>query len=216
MRLTGLASRVASTGEASTLALTVALGIALLFGLIALALVQAACARAMLDLDAGRPASARAAYAPVLRSLPRLLGAVLGVALPTALGVASGVGLPLGLAWLVRASLVAQGVELEGKGARPALRRSLALTRGRFGRSAALLLAAATVPLLAGPLIGVAVLLQGALSLHAANVASSLVYAVAVPYAAIATTYLYFDLLVRERLEPVAGDGPARELPAEV
>jgi hypothetical protein len=141
---------------------------------------------------------------------------VLGVAVPSAFGVASGVGAPLGLAWLVRASLVAQGIELEGAGARPALRRSLALTRGHFWRSAALLLAAATVPLLAGPLVGFALLLQGALSLHAANLASSLVYAVAVPYAAIATTYLYFDLLVRERLEPVAADEPTRELPAEV
>ena len=73
------------------------------------------------------------------------------------------------------------------------------------------------MPLLAGPLAGVALLLQGALSLHAANLVSSLVYAVAMPYAAIATTYLYFDLLVRERLEPLEGVRErARELPAEV
>jgi cation transporter-like permease len=88
---------------------------------------------------------------------------------------------------------------------------------GTVSRSAALLLAAAAVPLLAGPLVCVALLLQGALSLHAVNLVSSLVYAVAVPYAAIATTYLSFDLAVRERLEPRADAGaPAREPPAEI
>lgn len=215
-RLTGLAARVATTGEASTLALSAVVGLGLLFGLVAIAFVQAACARAMVDLDAGRPTSARAAYATVLRSAPRLLGALVALALPVALLAATAVGLPLGLAWLVRTSLAGQVVELEAGSSHAAARRSAALTRGRAWRSAALLFAAALVPLLAGPLVGVALLLQGGLSLHAVNLVSSLVYAVAVPYAAIATTYLYFDLLVRERLEPIEAGGRARELPAEI
>jgi hypothetical protein len=217
LRLAGLAARAASAGEANTLGAALSLGLAWVSGLVALGMVQAACSRAMRDLDERRPASVRAAYAGVARSLPRLLRAVLGVALPTAALAGSAIGLPLGLAWLVRTSLVAQAVELEGHAARPALRRSAALTRGRVGRSAALLVAAAAVPLLAGPFVGVALLLQGGLPLHAVNLAASLVYAVVVPYAAIATTYLYFDLRVRERLEP-RPDARARvrELPAEL
>ena len=46
------------------------------------------------------------------------------------------------------------------------------------------------------------------------NVVAGVVYAVAMPFVAITTTYVYFDSLVRERLEE---SSPApQELPAEV
>jgi hypothetical protein len=48
-----------------------------------------------------------------------------------------------------------------------------------------------------------------------ANLVSSIVYTIAIPFGAIATTYLYFDCFVRERLEPVERK-PVETLPAEI
>jgi len=46
------------------------------------------------------------------------------------------------------------------------------------------------------------------------NVVAGLVYAVAMPFVGIATTYVYYDTLVRERLDETAPT--AAELPAEI
>jgi hypothetical protein len=44
---------------------------------------------------------------------------------------------------------------------------------------------------------------------------SSVIYAIVLPFAAIASTYLYFDCRVREELEP-AERRPSETLPAEI
>jgi ABC-type sugar transport system permease subunit len=62
-----------------------------------------------------------------------------------------------------------------------------------FGFSALLV----TLTALSGPLLGVALLLLTDQSLEFVNIAGALVYAVTVPYAAIALTLFYFDLDVR-------------------
>jgi hypothetical protein len=85
---------------------------------------------------------------------------------------------------------------------------------GRWSRSAGLLLVAAVVPALAGPLLGALLLFAGQLPFAVVNLVSSLVYAVAMPFAAIATTYLYHDLRVRMQLEPIRSGPPV--LPAEI
>ena len=46
------------------------------------------------------------------------------------------------------------------------------------------------------------------------NIIAGLIYAVAMPFVGLTTTYVYYDTLVRERLAPAA-EAPAR-LPAEV
>jgi hypothetical protein len=215
LRLTELAARIASAGEANTLVAGVSLFFALGLGLIALAIVQAVCARALEEIDAGRRVTALEAYRRVLRRTPILLGALLRLASAAALLSVTGIGVPVA-AWLIgRGALLAQAVELEGLDARAALRRSSALVRGRWWRVALLLSAVAGVAVLAGPLLGAALLLGSGAPFALVNLISSLVHAVTVPLAAIATTYLFFDLRVRERLEPPSP--PAGDvLPAEL
>ncbi len=48
------------------------------------------------------------------------------------------------------------------------------------------------------------------------NLAAGLVYAITLPIAAIATSYLYIDLLVREKLEEPAREARSEVLPAEI
>jgi hypothetical protein len=61
-----------------------------------------------------------------------------------------------------------------------------------------------------GPAIGIALILAAPLGLGTVNIVSALVSVLAVPYAAIATCYLYYDLRTREVI-----DRPAESLPAE-
>lgn len=215
LRLTEVASRIASAGEANTLVAGFALLFTLAFGSIALAIVQAVCARAIVEIDAGHGVTALDALRRALPRAPVLLGALLRLSLGVALLSLTGIGVPAA-AWLIgRGCLLAQAVELEGFGVRAALRRSSALVRGRWWRVAFLLFAVSGVPVLAGPLVGAALLLGSGAPFGLVNLISSLVYAVAVPFVAIATTYLFFDLVVRERLAAPATEDEG-VLPAEV
>ena len=82
-----------------------------------------------------------------------------------------------------------------------ALRRSHALVRGHWLHVAWVTLAVVGFALLLGPFIGVVLLLTTPLSLTAVNVISGIVYVLTIPYASIATTYVYYDLRVREQTE---------------
>ena len=64
-------------------------------------------------------------------------------------------------------------------------------------------------------MIGVLLLLVTTASFNFVNLVAGLVYMLTLPAAAITTTYLYYDLLTREALEP--GREPALEVqPAEI
>jgi Vacuolar protein sorting-associated protein 62 len=203
----------ASEGESEGFAVGLSVCFGAIAGSMAFAVVQAVCARAMLEIDAGRPPrSARSCYRMALPRLPATLGALLLAALGVVPAAVFGVGIPLAL-WLAgRWSLLAQTTQIEDLGAREGLRRSAELVRGHFGRVAAL---AALLPaaLSTGPLLGALLLLLTPLPFVVVNLVSSIVYAVTLPVAAAATTYLYFDLRVRWRLEPRAAK--ADVLPAE-
>ncbi len=68
--------------------------------------------------------------------------------------------------------------------------------------------------LLLGPVIGGLLLLGTTAAFNVVNVIAGLVYVVTLPYVAIATTYMYYDLKTRSEL---AVRRPAiRELPAEI
>ena len=58
-------------------------------------------------------------------------------------------------------------------------------------------------------------LLATSASFDVVNLASGLIYTVTMPFVAIVTTYLYFDLLVREQLDS-SKVGAAAILPAEI
>src|SRR6185437_5014812 len=106
-------------------------------------------------------------------------------------------GLPLAIWLIVRWSLLAQAVVLDGTGGVGSLRRSGRLVRGAWWRAATLNVFVTGIALLLGPLVGTVLLFVTNASFDVVNLASDFVYVVALPYAAIATTYLYFDLVAR-------------------
>ena len=125
------------------------------------------------------------------------------------------VGIPI-VVWLVgRWSLFAQAVQLEDRGAVRALVRSSRLVRGHWFRVASIILVVGGIVLAIGPLIGIALLFVSSASFNVINIVSGLVYAVATPFVAIVTTYLYHDLRVREQLTSTARQEPS-VLPAEL
>lgn len=95
-------------------------------------------------------------------------------------------------------SLLAQAVALEDETTTGSLRRSSRLVRGQWWRTASLTVFVTGVALLLGPFVGALLLSATTASFDVVNLVSDLVYVVALPFAAIATTYLYFDLLSRK------------------
>jgi hypothetical protein len=104
-------------------------------------------------------------------------------------------------------------VEIEGRSALDALRRSSALVRGRWFRVASLVGAGAVIALAAGPLLGALLILLTDAPLPLLNVVAGVVYSLVMPFVALTSSYVYFDSRVREELEQE--DAPSI-LPAEI
>jgi hypothetical protein len=116
--------------------------------------------------------------------------------------------------WLaIRWALVAQVVTLEQQSAFEALHRSGRLVRLAWLKVAFLIVLGAAVVLVAGPFVGALLILLTNAPLELLNVVAGIVYALTVPFVALVTSYVYFDLRTRDELEPA--DAPA-ELPAEI
>jgi ACR3 family arsenite efflux pump ArsB len=83
-----------------------------------------------------------------------------------------------------------------------------------------MLLFVTVIALLLGPLIGTILLFVTSASFDFVNLVSSVVYAVVIPFVAIASTYLYFDLRVAKQHEAETTEGgevlPAEEAPPAV
>ena len=203
---------IGTSGEAGGVLLLVVIAIGTTLALFGFALVQATVACAMVELDAGRDVHAAAAYRIALRRIRPLIAA-------TAIFVAVWVALtstafliPLAVWLAVRWALVAQVVELEGLRPLPAIRRSAALVRRRWLRVGSLVGIGAGLTLIAGPLLGAVLILLTSTPLVVLNIVAGLVYAFALPFVAIVTTYVYFDARARTEL---AEPQPA-ELPSEI
>jgi hypothetical protein len=216
-RVTGFDGLVASVGTTNvSVGFLVVLLDAVLM-VLALACVQAATAIAMVDIDEGREPHALAAYRQALPRLPPILATVLLAAVGVALVSLTAVGTLLAVWLIVRWSFLAQAVALEGLSTRHALRRSARLVRGNWWRVASLLLFVALVAVLVGPLLGMLLLFVSHASFDFINLLASVVDAVLLPFTAIATTYMYFDLRLQHGAETteVAADEvlPAEEPP---
>ena len=70
----------------------------------------------------------------------------------------------------------------------------------------------ALLALAAGPLVGALLIALTDVPLAMLNVVAGVVYALAMPFVALTTTYVYFDARVSEELEPAMPE----TLPAEV
>jgi hypothetical protein len=207
--LAGIDTTGASAG--ALVLLVVALGTTL--ALLGLGLVQAAAVWALVEIDAGRPATARHAYRAALLRLRPLFGSILVAAVIVLALTTTTVLIPvavwLGGRWL----LLAQAVELERVNAVGALRRSSALVRGRWLRVASLVGAGALLALFLGPFLGALLILLTHAPLALMNVVAGVVYALTMPFVALVTAYVYFDLRAREQLDHE--EAPA-VLPAEI
>jgi hypothetical protein len=121
--------------------------------------------------------------------------------------------LPIAI-WLAgRWALVVPVVELEDAGALAALGRSRRLVRGHWLKVASLVVAGGGLVLVLGPLIGALLILGTSAPFWLVNVIAGAIYAVAMPFVALTTAYLYFDCRVRDEL---GTEETADRLPAEI
>jgi hypothetical protein len=204
-RRTGLASAVDAFGPSNSFTETLVLAFGFVVNLLGLTIVQATCARALVDLSTQGRASAGAAYRATARRIRPLLGGLVVAALVVAIANLTLIGLPLAIWLAIRWSLLAQAVALEDESALGSLRHSGRLVRGSWWRAASLTAFVTGIALLLGPLVGTLLLFVSNASFDVINLASDLVYVVALPFAAIATTYLYFDLGARRRVVQDSG-----------
>jgi len=180
--------------------------------LLGLGLAQAATARALVELDRGRPVGPLRAYLLATDSIRPLLGALLIATTVVSLLVSSLYLIPVAV-WLAgRWALVAPSVELERLGALAGLRRSRLLVRGAWLKVASLIVVGAALAFALGPVIGALLILATSAPFWLVNVIAGLIYTVTMPLVAVTTTYVYFDRRVTDELvEPVGA-----ELPAEI
>jgi hypothetical protein len=208
----GLAG-VDTTGEAAGGLVLVVVTIGLTLTLLGLALVQAATARALVEIDRGRDIGPVGAYRLAFRPVRPLLGG-----LTTAVAVwvvlnATVVLAPVAVWLAVRWALLAPVAELEERTGLGTLRRSAELVRGRWFRVASLVGVGAVLALAAGPLLGALLIFATDAPLALLNVVAGVVYALAMPFVALTTAYVYFDARARHELEPELHPD---ELPAEI
>src|SRR5262245_37199625 len=201
------------TGEGAGALAVLVLAIGTTLALLGFGLVQAATACALVVIDRGQPLGAIQAYRVALERLRPLVRALaLAVLICLAL-IATWFLIPVAVWLAVRWSLLAQAVELESGPGRRALRRSGELVRGRWFRVASLVGVSALLALAAGPLVGALLIFATDAPLALLNFVAGIVYAVAMPFVALTTSYVYFD--ARARVELERRDEPA-ELPAEI
>jgi hypothetical protein len=204
---------VEADGETAGAFALLSLAIGTTLTLVGLALVQAATACALVEIDKGRSVGPVGAYRRALTRIRPLLAALgLAVAAWVAL-TATGILLPVAIWLAVRWSLFGQVVELEDRSALDALRRSAELVRGRWLRVASLVGLGAVLALGAGPLIGALLILLTDAPLPLLNVVAGVIYSIAIPFVAVTTTYVYMDARTRVELEPA---DELDELPAEI
>jgi hypothetical protein len=202
-----------TTGEsAGALALLVVI-VGMTLTLLGIVLVQAATACALVRIDAGQPVGPITAYRMALSRLRALLGGLaLAVAVCLALS-ATWVLIPVAVWLAVRWTLLAQVVELESRSGLDGLRRSSEIVGGHWFRVASLIGAGALLALVAGPFLGALLIFATGAPLALLDIVAGVVYALAMPFVALTTAYVYFDARVRTELEPRPGPS---ELPAEI
>ncbi|WP_460655193.1 hypothetical protein [Kribbella endophytica] len=116
--------------------------------------------------------------------------------------------IPLAVYYTVSRAFALPVVMAEHCSGRTALRRSRLLIRGRWWRTAGPLAVVLGLGLAAGPVAGIVLLLGTDLSATLIDVVSSLLFALAMPVAATAVVYLYFDRFVAGPRSPGSGELP--------
>jgi hypothetical protein len=210
----GLNGLVAAAGRMNAFVDAVAIALGVAFTIFGYVVIQSVTAIAMVELDAGRETTAMAAYRKALPKIAPLLAVTLVMAAVMAIVELTAIATLLNIWLITRWAFFAHVVALEDVPARSSLHRSAQLVRGNWWRTASLLLFVAVVALLLGPLCGTLLLFATDASFDFINLVSGVIYAIVLPFAAIATTYLYFDLRVARHAEAETS-GADLVLPAE-
>jgi hypothetical protein len=210
----GLTPLISDTGRANAVVAGIALALGVLVTFLGLAVVQAATARAVADIDAGRPVGVFSAYRGLRGRLRRLVRALVFVVVVQILLDLTIVLVPVALFLLVRWSLLGVVAGLEDDPQPGVLRRSVALTRRHWWRTAIIGLGVTGAALLIGPLVGIIVLVATSASFAVVNLIAAIVNVAALPFASVAMTYLYYDLGAREHERAAATASGADEAPA--
>jgi len=204
---------VQTGGEHDGLAAFFVLAVGTALALLGLGFVQAATARALVEIDAGRPIGPLSSYRLALDSVAPLFGALVVAALVVSLLASSIFLIPIAV-WLAgRWALIVPAIELEGASALGALRRSGRLVRRRWLKVASLIVLGGALALVVGPLVGVLLILATDAPFWLVNVIAGVVYAVTMPFVAVTTAYVYFDARIRDEL---AAELDPDQLPAEI
>ena len=200
------------TGQAAGTFAFIALVIGATLTLLGLGLVQAATACALVEIDGGRRVSAVDAYRISLRRFRPLLRSIALFVLVWLVLTTTLFLIPVAIWLAVRWCLLAPAVELDDRKGLSALRRSGSLVRGRWLRTGSLVGVSAGIALALGPLIGVVLIFLTSMPLALLNIVAGVVYALALPFVALVTAYVYFDARTRGELE----SAQPSELPAEI
>jgi hypothetical protein len=213
-RVSGLSSFVDTAGGSNAFVGGLAILLGTFFIVFGLGIIQAAGAISIASLGTERELGPLQAYGLVLRRWRPLVAAFVVAILVVAVLVGSAVGTVIAVWLLVRWSFLAQVIVLEGTSARGAFGRSTELVRGNWWRVASLAVFVTLIALLLGPLLGAILLFVSNASFDFVNLISSLVYVFALPFVAIATTYLYFDLVIEKEERQPEAVGVTRPAPA--
>jgi hypothetical protein len=205
----GIDTEAESTGILVLLVLAVSTALTLF----AFELVRAATARALVEIDEGRRIGALGAYRLAFDNIGPLLRVSLIMVVLISLLVTSVFLIPIAIWIAVRWALVVPVVELENRSAIAALRRSARLVRQEWLKVASLTVVGGALALVTGPLIGALLILLTSAPLAFLNIVAGVVYALAAPFVALTTAYVYFDARVRDELAP---EPELDELPAEI
>jgi hypothetical protein len=201
-------------GEGGGFRVGVAVWIGTVLALLGLALVQAATARALAEIDAGREIGPVSAYRLAFDSaLPLLVALAIAVTIVTLLGLSVFL-IPVAIWLTIQWALLVPALELEEHSPVGALRRSRSLVRHQWLKVASLVVVSASLALVAGPLIGTVLIFLTSVPFEVLNIVAGVVYAIAMPFVALTTTYVYYDTFVRDRIARAARE-PDAELPAE-
>lgn len=164
-------------------------------------------------IDQGRAIGPLRAYRLAIDSIRPLLGALVIAVFVVSLLATSIFLVPIAIWLAVRWALIVPAVELENLSAIGSLRRSGRLVRQAWLKVGSLTIVGGGLALAAGPFIGALLIFVTSIPFAFINLIAGLVYAVTMPFVALATTFVYFDTRVRDELAPEHEPG---ELPAEI
>jgi hypothetical protein len=168
----------------------------------------AAVMRTLDQLDRGSPVTASAALRHVLsiwRPLTRAATQYVVVLLVLTIFVAT---IPVAIYYAISRAFVVQVVVAAHCSGGMALRRSRKLVTGRWWRTAGPFAIIVGLGLAVGPISGIVLLLATEWSATLINVISSILFALAMPIAAAAVAYLYFDRAAFTPGSPGSGELP--------